>query len=139
MTPINTRDVSRVLLAGVLTATLYRFWLTTPVLEHLSQNQWRAIAISVAAIAGISSSLAKWNLSTLVIGSMAGLLVSGTWVALPVSHGRVGNAFRANLELLGFDMSAFIVAAVLGWYCISRLTNNYGHTVGGKDVHPNGG
>jgi len=36
------------------------------------------------------SSLAKWNLLTLVAGSMAGLLLGGTWAALPVSHGRVG-------------------------------------------------
>jgi hypothetical protein len=139
MAPVNTRDVIRLLAVVVLTAALYRFWLTTPVLEHLTQNQWRVVAIGAAGVLGILWSLAKCNLSTLIAGFMSGLLVGGTLAILPIAHGRVGNAFKGNLESLGFEMIAFTVAATLGWYCVSRLTNNYRDVFRGKDPHPKGG
>jgi uncharacterized membrane protein len=133
MVPVNGRDVIRLLVAGVLSAALYGFWLTTPVLEYVSQNQWRAFAIVIAALLGILCSMAKWNLSILVARVMTGLLVGGTAVALPPSHGRISNAFKANLELLGGDMIAFTFAAAVSWYCVSCLRNKRR-----RDNHPNG-
>jgi hypothetical protein len=113
--------------------------LTTPVLEHLSRNQWRGAAVGVMALLGILWTLAQWNLSTLAAGSIAGLLVGGTRVALPISHGRIGDAFKSNLELLGADIISFTLAATMSAYCVSRLMHKHGYSFGRRDEHRDGG
>ena len=124
MVSVSKRDVALVSIAAVLSAILYRYWLITPVLDHFSINQWRAVAIGVAALGGSLRGLAKWNLSTLVSGFMVGELAGGTWVALPASHASLGDAFKSNLESLGGEMIAFIFAVTLGGYCSSRFAKS---------------
>src|SRR5678809_92664 len=101
MVPIRLRDVAGVLIAATLSAILYRFWLITPALEYVTFNEWRAVGVLVTLVVGGVWPLFKWNVSTLVVGFMAGILVGGTWIfwraqdALPAS---VGSAFRSHLE-----------------------------------------
>jgi hypothetical protein len=136
--PVKLRNVVRLLIAAALTAILFESWLTTPVLEHLTRNQWRGVAFGVMAVLGVLWSRAEWSLSTLVVGSMAGLLLGGTRVSLPISHGRIGDAFKSILESFGADMIAFILAATVSGYCVSRLTQSHGYSFGRRDEHSNG-
>jgi len=75
----------------------------------------------------------------LIAGFITGLLVGGTGVALPISHGRISNAFKANLELLGADIITFTAAATVSAYCVSRLMHNRGYIFRRRDERPNGG
>jgi hypothetical protein len=119
MVSVSTRDISRLCISTVLGAVLYRYWLVTPVLNYLSLDQWRLVAVGVAVLFGILSALGKWNLSTFVSGLMMGLMVGGTWAALPASHGSVGNAFISNLETFWREMIVCVCAAALGGYFCS--------------------
>jgi hypothetical protein len=128
--PIKGGDIVKLFVAVVLTAILFEFWLTTPVLEDLTQNQWRLVAVGVMVLLGVSWSLAQWNLSTLFAGSMVGLLVGGTRVSLPISHGRIGEAFRSILGSFAADMIAFTFAAIASAYLVSRLRHSHGYSLG---------
>jgi hypothetical protein len=114
------------MVAVLLTATLFGVWLTTPVPDVLSRNQWRGVAFAGATLLGILWSLARWNLSTLAIGFSTGVLVGGTQVALPISHGRMGDAFNSNLELFGAEIVSLTVAATVSAYCVSCFRRNHG-------------
>src|SRR6266581_8879188 len=127
MVPIKLRDVAGVLIAATLSAILYRYWLITPVLEYVTFNEWRAVAVLVTLVVGGAWPLFKWNVSTLVVGFMAGMLVSGAWLewrlqdVLPTS---VASAFQSHLESFWPDVIMLTVAVTLGGYCSARLTNS---------------
>ena len=121
MVPFKLSSIVRLLLGMAMTTILFELWLTTPILEHLSLNQWRGLALCVAGLMGCFWSLLRWNLSTLVISFMVGLLVGGTRAALPIEHGRIGDAFQSNLALLGTDEITLALAALVGAHCVSRL------------------
>jgi len=124
MVPVSRREVVRVSIAATLSAILYRYWLITPVLDHLSLNQWRAVAIGVAALVGSLWALSKWNLSALVSGFMVGVLAGGTWAHWQVSHASLGDAFESNLECFGRDMIMLTVAVTLSGYCSARFAKS---------------
>ena len=125
MVPISARGVMKLCMAATLSAILYRYWLITPVLNHLSLAQWRAVAIGVAALVGSLWGLSKWNISTLACGSMVGLLAGGTWTALPISHGSIVDAFESNLESFGRDMIILTTAVALGGHYITRFSRRH--------------
>ena len=127
MARIKLRDVAGVLIAATLSAVLYRYWLITPVLEYVTFNEWRVVAVLVTLVIGGVWPLFKWNVSTLVVGFIAGILVSGAWLewrlqdVLPTS---VGSAFQSHLESYWPDVIMLAVAVMLGGYCSARLTNS---------------
>jgi len=130
MAPIKRRDVVGLLVAATLSGILYRYWLSTPVLEYLTINEWHGVAVLVTlAVSGVWP-LFKWNVSTLVVGFTAGILVAGTWLewrsqrALPSS---VGAAFQLHLESFRSDVIMLTVAVLFGGYCSARLTNSRRH------------
>jgi len=69
------------LVAAAPISILYRYRLITPVLKYLNINQWRLIAVVVAAASGWVFFRLKLPVLVLACGSMAGLLVGGTWAA----------------------------------------------------------
>jgi hypothetical protein len=127
MVPIKLRDVAGVLIAATLSAILYRYWLITPVLEYVTYNEWRAVAVLVTLVVGGVWPLFKWNVSTLVVGFTVGIFVSGAWLewrlqdVLPTS---VGSALQSHLESFWPDVIMLTVAVLLGGYCSVRLTNS---------------
>ncbi len=121
MVPITLRDVIRLLAAIVLSAILYRMYLTAPVLDHLSLTQWRGVAIAVGALLGIMSAVAQWNLSTLFAGVITGLLAGATWVATPTFHGRIADAFESSLVEYRAEVITLTIAAVGSAFCVSCL------------------
>jgi len=139
MAPITAREVAKLLLSVALSAILYRYWLITPVLTHLSPNQWRAIAIVVVVFFSCLWSLAKWNASTLVCGFVVGVVAGGTWTMLPIQHGSFVGAFKSNLESFGRDMILLTVSAMVGGYCGVRffIRRSLGSDSNKKVAHSN--
>jgi len=127
MVPIKLRDAVGVLIAAMLSGILYRYWLITPVLEYVTFNEWRAVAILVTLVVGGAWPLFKWNVSTLVVGFLVGILVSGAWLAwraqdaLPAS---LGFALQSHLESFWPDVIMLTVVVMLGGYCSARLVSS---------------
>ena len=124
MVPIKRRDTAGVLIAAILSGVLYRYWLITPVLEYLTINEWRVLAVLVMLVIGSVWPLFEWKVSSRVVGFIAGILVSGAWLewraqdALPASF---GSAFQSHLESFWPDVTMLTAAVMLGAYCSKRL------------------
>lgn len=124
MLRIKARDVTGFLIAATLSGILYRAWLTTPVLEYVTLDQWRAVAVLVALLVGAIWSLFRQNVSTLVVGFISGALVAGTgleWGLQDVVPRSVGSAFQSHIEAFGSDLMMLTVAMLLSGYCSARL------------------
>ncbi|HLQ77948.1 MAG TPA: hypothetical protein VK210_11370, partial [Terriglobia bacterium] len=124
MVPIKLRDGAGLLIAATLSAILYHYWLISPVLEYVSFNEWRAVAVLVTLAVGGVWPFFKWNVSTLVVGYVAGILVSGTelaWRLQDVLPTSIGSAFQSHLEYFGPDVIMLTIAVMLGGYCSTRI------------------
>src|SRR5262249_43955485 len=81
MTPKSRHEVFGISITAALIAILYRYWLVVPVLHHVSIRQWRCLAILVAAAYGGMAALFGLRVLALACGTLAGLLLGGTWAA----------------------------------------------------------
>ena len=79
VTRIEMRWVIHVSFTATIFAALYKYWLTTPVLQYMSIGRWRLFAIVVAIACGGALSLLRVSTPALSFGAMAGLLLGGTW------------------------------------------------------------
>jgi len=88
-------------IAATIFAVLYRYWLTTPVLQYVTIGRWRLFAIVVATVCGSTLSLLRVSRSALSCGAMAGLLSGGTWATWKSPNDvtiSVYAAFASHLE-----------------------------------------
>jgi hypothetical protein len=120
---VHVRTAIRLLLCAMLSAILFRYWLTTPVLDRMSIGQWRAVGISVAALIGSLCAFSKWNVSTLACGFVVGALAGCFWAAFPMDHrGSIADAFYSSTELSGSDIAIFTATVTLSgcWFARAR-------------------
>src|SRR5262245_5852798 len=113
------RDIPTFLIAVIVSAWLFRAWLTLPVLDVLSVNQWRAFGMAVALLAGGLSKAGNLRVSIFVTALAVGLLVGGTLAALPVFHGSMSDAFESNLDSVGLEIIAFTLSSAIGVFFVS--------------------
>src|SRR5215470_17595298 len=106
-------------------AVLYKYWLTTPVLQYISISRWRLFAIVAAAVCGSVLSLLRVSTPALSCGVVAGLLLGGTWVAWTSPNDvavPVGHAFTSHLQSFWREILRLTVAAILAGFCCAYFT-----------------
>ena len=114
-------------MAAAPIAILYQYWLVAPVLQYVSIGRWRFLAIVVAAACGAVLSL-RLPILALACGSMAGLLLGGTWAGwqapndVPIA---VGAAFASHLESFWREVIMLAVAATVGGFSCARFTKRW--------------
>jgi len=118
------------LISAAIFAVLYKYWLTTPVLQYVSIDQWRWLALLVAAACGSVLSLLRFSAIALSCGALTGLLLGGTWAAWTAPHDvtiSVYYAFQSHLETLWREVVrlafATTVTALLCAYFAKRRVN----------------
>ena len=116
VTRLGLRQPVQVLIAAAIFAVLYKYWLTTPVLQYFSIPRWRLLAVVIAAVCGSTLSLLRFSTTAVSVGAMAGLLLGGTWAAWTAPHDvtiSVSYAFTSHLELLWREVLRLPFAAIL--------------------------
>ena len=104
------------LIGAAIFAVLYKYWLTTPVLQYVSIAQWRWLALVVAACCGGVLSLSRFSALASSCGAVAGLLLGGTWAAWTAPHDMTISVYHAcasHLESLWREVLRLAVAATL--------------------------
>jgi hypothetical protein len=120
VTPTKLRWALHIPITAGLFAILYKYWLTTPVLQHVSIGYWRPLAILVAAVCGAALSLLRVPAPALSFGAIAGLLIGGTLAALKVQHDvavSIYGAFTGHLESLWREVLTLAGTATLAAVC----------------------
>jgi hypothetical protein len=130
VTRLGLRWLIHALIVTAIFAVLYKYWLTTPVLQYVSIGHWRLVAVVIAAACGGAMSLLRFSTPVLSCGAIVGLLLGGTWaewtapndVTVSVSH-----AFASHLESLWREVlrlaSATTLTAFLCGYLAKRREN----------------
>ena len=80
--PPSRRGVINTLIIAALISVLYRYWLATPVLKYLSIDEWRLIAVVVAAASGCVLFRLRFSVPALACGSkiqVVALVISSRW------------------------------------------------------------
>ena len=80
--PPSRRGVINTLIIAALISVLYRYWLVTPVLKYLSIDEWRLIAVVVAAASGCVLFRLRFSVPALACGSkiqVVALVISSRW------------------------------------------------------------
>jgi hypothetical protein len=116
VTRIGVRWPIHTFIAAAVFAVLYKYWLTTPVLQYVSIGRWRLLAVVVAAACTGALSLLRLSALALSCGAVAGLLIGGTWaawtfpndVAISVCH-----AFASHLESFWREVLTLALATTL--------------------------
>ena len=119
-----------VFVTTALFAVLYRYWLTTPVLQYVSVTCWRLFAIIVSALCGVVLSLLRVSTPALSCEVMAGLLLGGTWAAWtspPDVTISVCDAFRSHLESLWQEVFRLAFVATLAAFCCDYFRKRREH------------
>lgn len=101
VTRLGLRWLVHALIATAIFAVLYKYWLTTPVLQYMSIGRWRLIAVVIAAACAGGLSLLRFSTAALSCGAMTGLLLGGTWAAwtAPIDAAvSISHAFASHLE-----------------------------------------
>lgn len=109
--------------SAAMFAMLYKYWLTTPVLQYVSIDRWRLIAIVVAAACGVALSLLRVSTLALSCGAMIGLLLGGTlvaWRSTDISIS-VYDAFAGHLNSFSGEVLTLTLAATLPALCYDYL------------------
>ena len=109
---------------AALFATLYKYWLTAPVLQFVSIGHWRVLAILVAMACGATLSLMGVATPTLSCGVAFGLLAAGTvaaWTAPNDVAVSLHGAFANHLESFWREILILIAAATLAALCCNYL------------------
>jgi hypothetical protein len=94
------REVFGTSITAVLIAILYRYWLVASALRYLNMSQWRFLAIVVSAACGGVSALFALRVIASGCGTLACLLLGGTWAAWQAPHDvpiSLGAAFVSHL------------------------------------------
>jgi hypothetical protein len=120
-----TRVFPTAFVAAAVIAILYRYWLIAPVLHYLNVNQWRLIAIVVAAASGCVLSLFRLPMLPLASASLAGLLVGGTyaaWQAPSDARMSVIAAVGSHLQSFWREVTLLTVIITLSALCCARVT-----------------
>jgi hypothetical protein len=112
------------LIAAAIFAVLYKYWLTTPVLQYISITRWRLLAVVIAAACGAAMSLLRFSALALSCGALTGLLLGGMWsawtapndVAISVAH-----AFASHLESLWREVLRLAFATTLTAFLCGHL------------------
>jgi hypothetical protein len=118
------RGVINTLITAALISILYRYWLVTPVLKYLSIGQWRLIAVVVAAVSGCVLFQFRFSVLALACGSMAGLLIGGTWAEWRAPNDvtiTVSAAFASHLESFWREVIVLTVTVIVGGFCVAAL------------------
>lgn len=111
-------------MAAAAIAVLYRYWLVAPVLQYVSIGRWRFLAIVVVAGCGGVLALLRVPIVAVACGTMAGLLIGGTWAAWQVPHDlpmSVSHAFLSHLEPFWRTVILLTVVATVSGFCCSRF------------------
>lgn len=119
MTRLALRGPIEALIAAVLFAVLYKYWLTTPVLHNVSIGRWRLFAVVIAAACGAALSLLRFSAVALSCGAVAGLLLGGTWAEWTAPNDvtiSVAHAFASHLESLWREVLRLAFACTLSAY-----------------------
>jgi hypothetical protein len=112
------------LIATGFIAILYRYWLITPVLQYLSFGQWLLVAIVIAAASGVALALLRLPILALACGSVAGLVLGGTWAAWQAPSDAsisVSAAFALHLKSFWWEVMLLTVTATVAGLCSSAL------------------
>ncbi len=124
VTRIGMRWPIHASIAAAIFAVLYRYWLTTPVLQYVSIGRWRLFAIVVATACGSALSLLRVSRSALSCGAMAGLLLGGTWAERKFPNDvaiSVYAAFASHLESFWHETLMLTFAATLAGFCCAHF------------------
>lgn len=116
VTRLGLRWPIHALIAAAIFAVLYKYWLTTPVLQYMSIGRWRLLAVVIAAACGGGLSLLRFSTPALSCGAMAGLLLGGTWVAWTVPNDvpiSVYHAFASHMESFWREVLTLAFATTL--------------------------
>lgn len=108
-------------------AVLYKYWLTTPVLQYVSISSWRLFAIVAAAVCGGVLSLLRVSTPALTCGVVAGLLL-GTWVTWTSPHDvsiSVDYAFTSHLQSFWREILSLTLAATLAGLCCAYFIKRH--------------
>jgi len=106
--------------AAAIFAFLYKYWLTTPVLQYMSVGRWRLFAVVVAAGCGVALSLLRVSTSALSCGVMVGLLLGRTWAAWTFPNDvaiSVCAAFASHLKSFWRETLLLTFATTLAGFC----------------------
>jgi len=109
-------------LSAAVFAVLYKYWLTTPVLQYMSVGNWRLFAIAVAAACGGVLTFLRFPISALSCGAIAGFLLGGTWAAWKFLNDvriSVYAAFASHLESFWRETVILTFAVTLAAYFCS--------------------
>jgi hypothetical protein len=118
--PSSRRGGINTLITAALISILYRCWLVTPVLKYFSIGQWRLIAVVVAAASGGALSRLRFSVPALACGSMAGLLIGGTWAAWQAPNDVtifVSAALASHLESFWREVIVLTLTVIVGGFC----------------------
>ncbi len=121
---LSRSTVVKTSVVTLLIAVLYRYWLVTPVLQHLSIGKWHLVAIVVAAATGCVMSFLRVRTLALVCASVTGLLLGGTWAAWRFPNDvaiSVGGAFESHLESFWRQTIILTVTITVGELCCARF------------------
>ena len=126
VTRIGVRWAIHAAIAAAIFAVLYRYWLTTPVLQYVSIGRWRLFAIVAAAACGGVLSLLRFSTSVLACGVMAGLLLGGTLAAWKLPNDvaiSIYAAFASHFESFWREILILTLAATLAGFCCVYFAN----------------
>lgn len=116
VTRLGLRQPIQVLITAAIFAVLYKYWLTTQMLQYFSISRWRLLAVVIAAMCGGALSLLRFSTTAVSVGVIGGLLLGGTWAAWTAPHDvtiSVSYAFTSHLELLWREVLRLAFAAIL--------------------------
>ena len=124
VTRLGLRWLIHALIAAAIFAVLYKYWLTTPVLQYVSIGRWRLLAVVIAAAVGGALSLLRFSPLALSCGAIVGLVLGGTWAAYAVPiEGPVlfSRAFASHLESLWREVLRLAFATALTAFLFGYL------------------
>jgi len=116
--------------SAAIFVVLYKYWLTTPVLQYVSIARWRLLAIVVAAVCGGVLSLLRVSTPPLCCGVMVGLLLGGTWAAWTAPHDvtiSVYDAFASHLKYFWQEILRLTFVATVAGFCCAYFTKRRVH------------
>ena len=128
MVRTRLRDFAGLLIAALLSAILYDYWLTARVLDYFSLNEWRLVGIAVAVLVASIWPFLKWNVSTLAVGCIVGILLCGTWLEWRIQDVRpasVWSSFKSYLGNLGYQVVIVGIAVILAGYCSTQIIKSF--------------
>lgn len=110
----------------VLTAVLYRFWLTYPILDKLTMGQWRIAAILAAASFGVFAALLRLPTYMLTAAVAIGLWAGGARAGLGAPRDTPTTFFDesvSHLQIFWREILLLIAVSTVGKFWCDYLLN----------------